>query len=1271
MKLVFRNAALFFLLLLSIQTVFAQSQVQLNIRMLQAAKNDQADSVKYWLDKGADVNYTDSIGQSSLNFAANNNNIKLSEFLIQKGANVNGMENSFPPVCSAAYSGNLRICHLLFLNGANLNNLNNYSGKTYSDYVKEFGYLRIAEYLENPQKYSQTPTCLEYYQYSKNALNVNDTLNALKYADLAFQTGEVELSQTSNQFGNFINDIAIIYYYLGQFNKAESLLLNALKLNEFYDGKESASYAGLLNVVALNYQNQKKYNEGEPYFNAAISIYQKLFGENSPTYLSTLTSFAYFFLIQEKFDKAEALFQQIQKILLNKNETQNSEYVSTLNILGEIKLIKGNFVESEQLYKQVLKIQKELTGIYDTDYARYSNNLAQVYLKQDKYNEAESLLLLTSEIQKTMISENHPDYAETLSSLARIYVKKYQFKKAELLYQHALSIQREHSIENSISSAITMNSLATLYEETYQWEKAEELYLKSLQIAKELEVKDTQNYSSMLNNLAGFYSNVGQYNKVEPLYQDALEFLKKIYGEFHPSYLNCLHNLSVFYTKIKLYDKAFATCGLALGFTNIAQGKENVDYLRYNNSMASLSMNLYCFDLADSILNSSIQICEKLGLDTHDPLFLNTIELLATLYSHQKKYDKAESLLMQLLDPMRNDLGEKSLELASLFQKLGIFYSNQCKFELAEPFYKKALEVKKEIEGENHPDYIELLNSFGMACHENGDYDQAEKYYLDASTKLTNQVKFSFSYLSSREREKLWEENISIFNVYNIFIKDSYSRNLGISKFAYNNELFIKGLLLNTSLDIKSKILNSNDSTLIDGWKTLRIINDLIFGSDRKQEELLKLLPTADSIDKILTKKSQIYSQTQAELKIQWQDVQAKLKEGEAAIEFSSFSYFHKEWTDSTLYCALVLKKGMEYPVMVPLCEQKQLDSLWVGGKIAPNLLYASRGVTAEYKDQLPNGKRLYQLIWQPLEKELQNVKTVYYSPSGSLHQVSFAALPIDTTNYLCDKYNLVQLSSTRQLATAAWQAKPAAISSTVLFGGIKYDFTPDSTRSSITFGFLKGTKDEVETISATLQTKSIKSTLYTGINGNEEAFKALNNQNINVLHIATHGFFNPIEKEKPQDLDRMMLMGEQRFRYSPNPLLRSGLILAGGNRTWKGGEPPAGMEDGILTAQEISEMDLHQTELVVLSACETGLGDVNGGEGVFGLQRAFKLAGVKTIIMSLWKVNDEATSEMMQLFYSKWLGGMDKREAFRLAQQELKEKYSDPYYWAGFVMVD
>lgn len=893
-----------------------------------------------------------------------------------------------------------------------------------------------------------------------------------------------------------------------------------------------------------------------------------------------------------------------------------------------------------------------------------------------------------------------PDYIDYFW-LAVENEEKKDFETAIKYSELAKKLSNVETCKNNLNFVLIRNRLATLYLQVGKSQEAILLLNDVIDISKKIsnETNDFhfhKIYQGSLTLLAGTYLGNENYSQAEPLYREALEFSKELFGENHQDYVAALSNFSHYYMVMGNYSKAEPLYKKALKSLKELYGENHPDYITALSDLGFMYMQMGNYEKAEPLYEQAL-FASKEFFNKNSPDYVSNLYRLGHLYLLMENYSMAKLLLEEALS-ISNNLPERDFG-SSVLQSLAFVFWKLKDNSQAEPLLEQSLKRKRENVFTTKHDFLRSFFNLAVINDEMKNYSKALIYFRYTFDELKDYTIKKFSFLSEKERESFW----SINNGYS-FVFPSFTFNFAQEPksiaLAYDNLLFEKGLLVNAAREIQLVILNSSDTTLVNAWNKMKSIrkriNFLELQPKEKQVNLPELEEEANQLDKELTQKSQAYRLAQSEQQIKWQDVQAKLKEGEAAIEFSSFSYYNKQWTDSTLYCALVLKKGMEYPVMVPLCEQKQLDSLWVGGKIAPNLLYASRGVTAEYKDQLPNGKRLYQLIWQPLEKELQDVKTVYYSPSGSLHQVSFAALPTDTSTYLCNKYNLVQLSSTRQLATAAWQAKPSPISSATLFGGIKYDlenqelaelqrslpknetnnsrgFTPDSTRSSIAFGFLKGTKDEVETISATLQAKSIKSTLYTGINGNEETFKALNNQNINVLHIATHGFFNPIEKENPQDLDRMMLMGEQRIRYSPNPLLRSGLILAGGNRTWKGEEPPAGMEDGILTAQEISEMDLHQTELVVLSACETGLGDVNGGEGVFGLQRAFKLAGVKTIIMSLWKVDDKATSEMMQLFYSKWLGGIDKHEAFRLAQQELKKKknYSEPYYWAGFVMVD
>ena len=398
------------------------------------------------------------------------------------------------------------------------------------------------------------------------------------------------------------------------------------------------------------------------------------------------------------------------------------------------------------------------------------------------------------------------------------------------------------------------------------------------------------------------------------------------------------------------------------------------------------------------------------------------------------------------------------------------------------------------------------------------------------------------------------------------------------------------------------------------------------------------------------------------------------VNDDEIAIEYSSFQLTNKNKpTDSTMYVAYVYKKGWQNPKMISLFEEKELKKVLANK--SPNQLY--------------NSNKLYNLLWKPLKKYLNDSKTVYYSPSGLLNQISFAALKENET--LCNKYNLVQLSSTGVLAGKLTEP---SLATTLFIGDINYDYTEtvdlaiDSTQYTYlnieslkysrgtksrgeSWTYLPGTLKEIEGLQTILKLKGNNySTSLTGTKATEANFKKLSGNSPNILHIATHGFFYENLDIKPQR--NMSLNTEDRYRLAEDPLLRSGLILAGANYTWKYGYNPNEKEDGILTAMEISNMDLSNTELVVLSACETGLGDIDGSEGVYGLQRAFKMAGVNIIVMSLWKVPDDETAEFMNLFYSNWIKTNRVKAAFNQAQRTMQKKYKDePLKWAAFVLFE
>jgi len=382
-----------------------------------------------------------------------------------------------------------------------------------------------------------------------------------------------------------------------------------------------------------------------------------------------------------------------------------------------------------------------------------------------------------------------------------------------------------------------------------------------------------------------------------------------------------------------------------------------------------------------------------------------------------------------------------------------------------------------------------------------------------------------------------------------------------------------------------------------------------------------------------------------------------------------------------------IIKNDFKFPKYVNLFEESKLNHLLKKSEYNHN-----------YSDKLYSNDTLSNLFIFPLTNELKNVNTLFISPAKLGHQVNFSALPINHQT-LGEKYNVSIFGSPSELIGYSTSilyktTKPELI----LYGDIDYDklknsniqirnekdktFTDDFnslvTRSGITqWSYLPGTADEIRIIKHLANDKQFKTTVFNDQKATKENILKLDGRkSIYVLHLATHGFFFPDPKRKmPDQLNKLMLNNsfvsqKNIHKVSEDPMLRSGLLFAGANKYWGKDLANTTVNNGILTAREISNLDLSGCELVVMSACDTGLGDIKGSEGVFGLQRAFKMAGVKNMIMSLWQVPDKETSELFTEFYKLTFEGKSIHQAFKLAQLKMKEKY-DPYYWAGFVLLE
>ena len=388
---------------------------------------------------------------------------------------------------------------------------------------------------------------------------------------------------------------------------------------------------------------------------------------------------------------------------------------------------------------------------------------------------------------------------------------------------------------------------------------------------------------------------------------------------------------------------------------------------------------------------------------------------------------------------------------------------------------------------------------------------------------------------------------------------------------------------------------------------------------------------------------------------IHWQDIKTTLNNNDVCIEFVKYTanaYSWSEGSPTSHYAALLLIGDDDYPVFVDLFDEKELKDVYT---LQPKSYDTEAGI------------ELYDKLWGKLDKYIVGKRRVFFSPMGLLNLINIEALKDGNGRTALETYNLSRVSSTRQLLTSS---NELALQSIVSFGGIDYTKMEkdiiDSLNTRGNWNYLKNTLDEVLQVEKSLQERNVIVSTITGSKATEAIFKSLDGTTNNIIHIASHGFYIPVNRRG----DISYYTKSNYTKTIKDELFYSGLIMSGGQSTWIDSTFVAEKNDGILTSYEISKLDLHNVELVVLSACETGLGD-NLFDGIFGLQRAFKKAGAKSILMSLWNINDKATSEYMGIFYSFLSSGLSKQESYKRTVAEMKKKYDDPFYWASFVMLD
>lgn len=946
----------------------------------------------------------------------------------------------------------------------------------------------------------------------------------------------------------------------------------------------------------------------------------------------TLAANAYFYIgdshrINYNTQQAISYFTKERQIREKILPVDPNGYSNSLYNLMYTYAQEGNMSASINIGETLIGFDQTTYGLESDEFIFSLVDYADFLLQSNKWQLAEIKLKNTM----SSLPKDSRYFGLIEAKLASVYTFSGLYSKAERSYKTALPAILDAYGEAAREYQLTLGGYATLLMNQGKFDRAEELLASTVKAIQESdwEEKDYQYYTA-LNNLSLAYQSLGQYASAESSFEAILVSDSILLGVNHPDFAITLSNLGQLYTD---------------------EGKFQESESALLNALATL--------------RSSGE-----GNSISSAIVLNN---LARNYERWGRHLQAIPLLEEALKIFENELGKKSLEYATALFNLGTAQLS-LNPSVGYAYLKKAANIRRKTLGTRHPVYAETLEKLSVYKWKQRNKKEVRKLMRELFANYYQQVEDFFPMLTEEEKSNLYFNKIKPSQEYyaSWVIQEEINNPAELGEL-YSITLNTKGLILYATDKVRQRILQSGDSSLIqlyENWESQKELLAFYYSQNSASKQLDSLIQSSKNLEKELSRRSAVFSKEIIRPKATWQEVQQTLQPGEAAVEIVRFRKYEID--------SLQFGKNISYAILILTSETRNGPELVLmdnGDVLEQHFLsYYRNGIQFKIENEYSFGN-----FWETINNALKrlNVSTVYLSTDGVYNMLSVGSIKNPfSQKYLIEELDIRLVTSTRDLLQPP--PKKSSGQSSLILGFPTYNLSgtvsqPNaiavqktglvsrSMRGALSrfargqngIAALPGTKREVEQISMALSSHNPQ--VLTETNATETNLKKVNSPAI--LHIATHGYF--LEDES---------IAEVR---TPNPLLNSGLILAGATNFIKDGENPLHIEDdGILTAYEAMNLNLDETQFVVLSACETGLGVVQNGEGVYGLQRAFQLAGAKQIIMSLWPVDDAATQVLMSKFYSNWSESGDVRSAFQQAQLETKELYPNPFYWGAFILV-
>jgi CHAT domain-containing protein len=1001
----------------------------------------------------------------------------------------------------------------------------------------------------------------------------------------------------------------------------------------------------------------KRYNAAENYLTQVVEIKKELYGEESTEYNLAKILLACFYIdYTNKIDDARKIFEQsYTNMVAREIGPWQKDHLNILNHLAALHEISDNYAQASATLDRALYVARSKYSDTDPDFGVELDKIAQLQIKLGEYDRADQnitrSLKILAEYRKDITRVR--DYVHAIETQARLYGIKGLFDEAQAnLDQSKKILGKSKATAGDLSAS---EELSALLIQLGSYSATDALLNKLIPEYEKVFGNNSLRLIEPLVNRGRILLARGDYSEAERTAQRAHDIALKIYGESSTKTASSQRLLSDIYYTLGDYDKAKENISKALVSQERQFSRNHVEVAKSLSHLALIKF--YDGDKHSEVEKIMVEardiMANKLGKD--NPQYAEILKSISVLYISEKKFEVAFNYLTIAESIWRAKTGTKNnVNAAAIYTLTGDVYYQQRNYNKAEEFYTKSKDLYEKFFSTAHPEYVKVLSKLSKVYYMKKEYKKAKKHIEESLGNYENFIKSYFPALSEREKAKYWNTIKGDFEFYNTLAFSNLEDFRDLTKKVYEYQLLTKALLLSSSIKIRERIQKSTDEKLKNLYITWQEKKELMTVAlsmsptqlAENEIDIVQLNQDVERLEKELSQKSELFSQSFDNKRIAFDDIRKILKPNEVAVELVRYRHFNHSFTDSIVYAAIYIRNEFKAPKALMIGDGKKMESRYYK--------YYRNAMINKIPDNVS-----YNIFWAPIQKEIGQASTIYLSADGVYNLINLESMATPDGKYVLDNSNIVMVSNTKDIYLNKVKSKGTATNLAYMVGNPEFYLTASK---EIEITPLPGTEKEIAQLQFLLKQKGWTAKEFLASNASEENLKDMDNPKI--FHVATHGFYRTTEDESEHDLTG------NEAKLTQNPLLRTGLLLRGAGDILLKTDFNYNMENGILTAYEAMSLNLDKTDLVVLSACETGLGEVEAGEGVFGLQRAFLVAGARMLVMSIFKVDDDATQKLMLKFYQKWLTTGNMRQSFIDAKKELRLEYPEPIFWGAFMMI-